>query len=79
MNSQSCLAKPASFSSTVCGARRVSSRRVSVVRRYRDDKKAEHLKEVAQLQEAPVTVKFQPPYDLQDVLPNPGEGLLCCS
>lgn len=79
MNSQSCLARPASFSSTVCGARRVSSRRVSVVRRYRDDKKAEHLKEVAQLQEAPVTVKFQPPYDLQDVLPNPGEGLLCCS
>ncbi|WIA08080.1 hypothetical protein OEZ86_010717 [Tetradesmus obliquus] len=72
MNSQSCLARPASFSSTVCGARRVSSRRVSVVRRYRDDKKAEHLKEVAQLQEAPVTVKFQPPYDLQDVLPNPG-------
>jgi hypothetical protein len=76
MNSQSCLARPASFSSASYGAKRVSSRRVSVIRRYRDNDKQQHLKEVAQLPEAPVTVKYQPPYDLQDVLPNPGEDLM---
>jgi hypothetical protein len=45
-----------------------------VVRRFKDDQQG-HLREVAQLPEAPVTVKYQPPYDLQDVLPNPGEPI----
>jgi hypothetical protein len=76
MNSQSCQARPTSFSSAAYGTKRVSSRRVSVIRRYRDDSKQQHLKEVAQLPEAPVTVKYQPPYDLDNVLPNPGEDVI---
>jgi hypothetical protein len=73
MNSKTCLARPASFTDASCSVSRVSSHRVSVIGRFKYDKKQGHLREVAQLPEAPVTVKYQPPYDLQNVLHNPGE------
>lgn len=50
----------------------VERTRARVIRRYRDGED-KHLAEVASLPEAPPTVKYQPPYDLQSVLPNPGK------
>lgn len=46
--------------------------RTRVIRRFKNGDQERHLKEVATLREQPVTQKYQPPYDLENIIPNPG-------
>lgn len=48
-----------------------------VVRRFKNTDE-ERLRELAQLPEQPITMKYPPPTDLANIIPNPGARPLLC-
>lgn len=50
--------------------------RRSVIPHFKSGDVEGRLREVATLREQPITEKYQPPYDLHNIIPNPGVRLI---